>query len=430
VHNLRKICDEIFGESNFISCFIWNQRTTGGHDSKNVNIIHEYIIAYAKSSAETEDVLNLIDSGTQYSQLDKDSGRNFKWDSLWTVSHGYTENCDYDIQAPDKSYIRPYMCHSDGEIMKGVARWFWSYETFIERKSELSMKKVKGIWKVYKRVYGGSGTPIKSIFDKSIVGGTSEGKILLAKTLSAKNIFDNPKHSKLLIQLLERIDNNEIVLDFFSGSATTAHAVMQLNADDKGKRKYICVQIPEKTDEKSEAFKANYKNICEIGKERIRRAGEKIKKDNTDKEGIDNLDVGFRVLTIDSSNMKDVYFSPSNTNHEDILYLASNIKEDRTDEDLLFMVLLAWGIDLSSKIERKQIAGKTVYFVDNNYLAACFDKNINEDFVKKLVEHDNSNNLGVRKLLKVVLKDSSFTDSVKINAEQIFKQANIEIKVI
>jgi adenine-specific DNA-methyltransferase len=128
--------------------------------------------------------------------------------------------------------------------------------------------------------------------------------------------------------------------------------------------------------------------------------------------------------------MKDVYFSPSNTNQEDMLDLASNIKEDRTDEDLLFMVLLAWGIDLSSKIERKQIAGKTVYFVDNNYLAACFDENINEDFVKKLVEHDNSNNLGVRKLLKVVLKDSSFDDSVKINAEQIFKQANIEIKVI
>jgi adenine-specific DNA-methyltransferase len=228
---------------------------------------------------------------------------------------------------------------------------------------------------------------------------------------------------------------------------------MQLNAEDTGERKYICVQIPEKTDEKSEAFKANYKNICEIGKERIRRAGEKIKSEmaelakkaeiakkttsemfansvHSENAGGGDLDIGFRVLTIDSSNMKDVYFSPSNTNQEDMLDLASNIKEDRTDEDLLFMVLLAWGIDLSSKIERKQIAGKTVYFVDNNYLAACFDKNINEDFVKKLVEHDNSNNLGVRKLLKVVLKDSSFDDSVKINAEQIFKQANIEIKVI
>jgi adenine-specific DNA-methyltransferase len=181
-------------------------------------------------------------------------------------------------------------------------------------------------------------------------------------------------------------------------------------------------QIPEATDEKSEAYKADYKTIAEIGKERIRRAGEKIKEDNADKEGIDDLDVGFRVLKVDSSNMKDVYFSPDNTSQDDMFDMASNIKDDRTDEDLLFMVLLDWGIDLSVKIERKEIAGKTVYFADDNFLAACFEENLDENFVKALV---------VQQPLKVVLRDSGFaSSSVKINVEQIFKQADIEVKVI
>ena len=181
-------------------------------------------------------------------------------------------------------------------------------------------------------------------------------------------------------------------------------------------------QIPEATDEKSEAYKAGYKNIAEIGKERIRRAGEKIKEDNTDKEGIEDLDIGFRVLKVDSSNMKDIYFTPDETNQSNILDLASNIKEDRNSEDLLFMVLLNWGIDLSAKIEKKEIGGKEVYFVDDNYLAACFDENINEHFVKTLIDN---------RPLKVVLRDSSFkSSSVKINVEQIFVQANIEAKVI
>ncbi len=215
---------------------------------------------------------------------------------------------------------------------------------------------------------------------------------------------------------------NDFVLDFFSGSATTAHAVMQLNLEDRGSRKFIMVQIPEATDEKSEAYKAGYKNIAEIGKERIRRAGDKIKEDNADKDGIEDLDIGFRVLKVDSSNMKDIYFTPDETNQSNILDLASNIKEDRNSEDLLFMVLLNWGIDLSAKIEKKNIGGKEVYFVDDNFLAACFDDNIDENFVKTLIDD---------RPLKVVLRDSSFkSSSVKINVEQIFIQANIEAKVI
>ena len=182
------------------------------------------------------------------------------------------------------------------------------------------------------------------------------------------------------------------------------------------------IQIPEATNEESEAYKAGFKTITEIGKERIRLAGKKIKEENAEKENIDKLDVGFRVLKVDSSNMKDIYFTPDETNQSNILDLASNIKEDRNSEDLLFMVLLSWGIDLSAKIEKKEIAGKEVYFVDDNYLATCFDENIDEHFVKTLIDD---------RPLKVVLRDSSFaSSSVKINVEQIFVQANIEAKVI
>ena len=181
-------------------------------------------------------------------------------------------------------------------------------------------------------------------------------------------------------------------------------------------------QIPEATDEKSEAYKAGYETIADIGKERIRRAGEKIKAENAGKEGINNLDIGFRVLKIDSSNMKDVYFSPDNTNQSDMFDLASNIKDDRTNEDLMFMVLLDWGIDLSVKIERRDISGKVVYFADANFLAACFEEDLDENFVKVLASE---------KPRKVVLRDSGFaSSSVKVNVEQIFKQANIEVKVI
>jgi len=197
---------------------------------------------------------------------------------------------------------------------------------------------------------------------------------------------------------------------------------MRLNAEDSGNRKFIIVQLPEAINKESTAFNDGYKTIAEIGKERIRRAGEKIKEDNADKEGIDDLDIGFRVLKVDSSNMKKVYFSPDNTSQDDMFDLASNIKDDRTDEDLLFMVLLDWGIDLSVKIERREVVGKTVYFADDDYLAACFTDNIDENFVKAVVAEQPR---------KVVLRDSGFaSSSVKINVEQIFKQADIEVKVI
>ena len=217
-------------------------------------------------------------------------------------------------------------------------------------------------------------------------------------------------------------EKNDIIFDFFSGSATTAHAVMQLNAEDGGNRKFIMVQLAEVCDPKSEAYKAGYKTIADIGKERIRRAGQKIKSDNTNTAP--DLDIGFRVLKVDSSNMKDVYYTPDHLNQNDLFALVDNVREGRSSEDLLFQVLLDWGVDLTLPITQETIAGFTVLFVDDNALAACFDTDINEAFIKELA---------ALQPMRVVFRDASFdNDSVKINIEQIFKLISpaTEIKVI
>ena len=217
--------------------------------------------------------------------------------------------------------------------------------------------------------------------------------------------------------------NNDLILDFFAGSATTAHAVMKLNAEDGGDRKFILVQLPEKCDEKSEAFKAKYKTIAEISKERIRRAGKKIKEENP--ETTKDLDIGFRVLKVDSSNMKDTYYKPKEINQQQIAGLISNIKEDRTDEDLLFQVMLDSGVQLDLEITTEEIMGKKVYFVAANSLCACFETNLPEGLFSELAK---------REPVTLVLKDSSFVnnDALKTNVEQIFRQLSpeTELKVI
>jgi adenine-specific DNA-methyltransferase len=227
--------------------------------------------------------------------------------------------------------------------------------------------------------------------------------------------FSYPKPKNIISHFIRiATQENDIILDFFSGSATTAHAVMQLNAEDGGNRKFIMVQLPEPCDEKSEAYKAGYKNICEIGKERIRRAGQKIKTENADKEGIEKLDTGFRVLKIDSSNMKDVYYTPAETRQEDLLNLVENIKPDRSGEDLLFQVLLDLGVDLTLPIHQETIDNKPVFIVADNEIVACFDRQggITENFAKQLAK---------LKPLRVVFCDSGFADdSAKINVEQLF----------
>ena len=241
--------------------------------------------------------------------------------------------------------------------------------------------------------------------------GTAEVNKLLGK-----GIFTNPKPTDLLKRCLNIITemNDDIVLDFFSGSCSTAHAVMKLNAEDRGNRKFIMVQIPEETDETSEAYKAGYKTIPEIGKERIRRAGKKIKEDNIGKEGIEDLDIGFRVLKIDESNMKDIYFSPDKLDKTKLPGMVNHIKEDRSSEDLLFGVLVEWGVNLTLRIHREEILGKTVFFVGHDDLTACFDEELDEAFIKELASRDS---------MRVVFKENGFKDDeTKINAEQIFTQ--------
>ena len=233
----------------------------------------------------------------------------------------------------------------------------------------------------------------------------------LHKLLEHQYLFDFSKPSRLIAKLIQSVTNSDdIVLDFFSGSATTAHAVMQLNAEDGGHRKFIMVQLPEKTDEKSEAYKAGYKNICEIGKERIRRAGAKIKEET--RLTVPTLDIGFRVLKLDSSNMKDVYYNPAEYEQVLLSSFEDNIKEDRTPEDLLFQVMLDLGVLLSSKIEEKTIAGKKVFNVEDNYLIACFDDNVTEEVITEIAK---------QKPYYFVMRDSSMAnDSVATNFEQIF----------
>lgn len=274
-----------------------------------------------------------------------------------------------------------------------------------------------------------------TIWKYSEVGHSQSAAQNLKKLFDDNAYFDYPKPVELLKRCLELYTNNDsIVLDFFSGSATTAHAVMQLNAEDGGNRKFIMVQLPEETDPKSEAYKAGYKNICEIGKERIRRAGKKIEEElkakstkgdlfEGDKE-VKMVDTGFRVLKVDSTNMKDVFYSPSQYNQQMLLELESNIKDDRTDIDLLYGVLLDWGVPLSLPHKTEKIGGKDVHFVNDTDLVACFEEHVPEEVIRAIA---------IRKPLRVVFRDSSFRNSPdKINVTEIFKTLSPEttIKVI
>ena len=266
-----------------------------------------------------------------------------------------------------------------------------------------------------------NGTVPLTIWKYSDVGHNQEGRQEVKKLFDNQGLFDGPKPIRLLSRML-RISNLEpdsIILDFFSGSATTAHAVMQLNAVDGGHRKFIMVQMPEPCDEKSEAFKAGYKNICEIGKERIRRAGDKIKEDNP--LGTQDLDTGFRVFRVDSSNMKDVYYQPEELDQQSIFNLVSNIKDDRTDLDLLYACLLDWGVEIHLPHTSSDLDGCTVHNVDNGALMACFSPNVPRSVVEYMAKQQP---------LRAVFRDSAFaSDDAKINVTEIFKNLSPDTKV-
>lgn len=442
--NLKKICDEVFGESNFVAQIVWKKKAGGANDSTDIAVEHEYVLCYKK-------LLN----GIGKIPLNEDRIKEYKYRDEKEETHGkYTIKNLNDKSLQDSAGLHYDIVCPDGSILKGSDnQWKCSKETFETRYKDnriVFMQKATGEWtcnyKIYlneekgQLKYDENGNIVKkgrnlSSIIMNVLNRDGNDEI---KSLFANYPFSYPKPSLLIKQLLLCGSNKDsIILDFFSGSATTAHAVMQLNAEDGGKRKFIMVQLPEKCDEKSEAYKAGYKNICEIGKERIRRAGAKIRESEElrVKSGVgDNLhtphstlhtvDVGFRVLKLDSSNMQDVYYNPAAMAQSLLDTTIDNVKPDRTPMDLLFQVMLELGVQLSAKIEEKEVCGKKYFVVNGNEIIACFDDNINNDVITEIAKQQP---------LYAVFKDKSFaTDSVGINNEQLFKTYSpiTEVKVI
>lgn len=420
IENLRKICDEVFGESNCVSQLVWKNKYGAGGGTNSVAYVHEYILIYSKKEA-TSIVCDLSDELI--------SAYN-KQDEKYAVRGGYLTQPLASTSKGARANLMYPIFHEGNEIHppKG-GRWIWSKEKFEQayKNNEIVINRTKEGWSVRFKQYlkdeNGvmrKGTQLSMITNVFNQEGTKE----FANLMGDKRFFDFPKPVELICQLLKLEINglsgeSAIILDFFSGSATTAHAVMQLNAEDGGHRKFIMVQLPEKCDEKSEAYKAGYKNICEIGKERIRRAGEKILKEqlannnSTLNSPNSKLDIGFRVLKLDSTNMKDVYYAPCDYDQDFLHQLKSNIKDDRTDLDLLFGCLIEWGLPLSLPYKSEQIDGCTVHTYNDGDLIACFDANVPESVVKEIAQ---------RKPLRAVFRDSGFASSPeKINMFEIFK---------
>ena len=415
VTNVKKICDNIYGESNFVADLIWANKEGGGSsDSKLFRIKHEHIICYAKRIELVNIKGVAISNAERYSKSDEYENERgtYYLQKLGMGSIQYSQSLDYPIKTPDGTFVMP----SDNNGGRRAC-WRWSREKYERNKKRgfVDIKKdSKGVWTVYTKQYmkcDNEGNPIdRTQRPMGIIEEFSSIQAAkLLEDIGMGSCFSYSKPVELIKWLISRLELSEdIVLDFFSGSATTAHAVMQLNAEDGGKRKFIMVQLPEKTDEKSEAYKAGYKNICEIGKERIRRAARKIAEENPEAK----FDGGFRVLKCDNSNMKDVYYQSSEYEPSLFSSLEDNIKEDRTPEDLLFQVMLDLGVLLSGKIEETSIAGKKVFNVEDNYLIACFDDNMTDEVITEIAKQQP---------YYFVMRDSSMaSDSVATNFEQLF----------
>ena len=427
--NLKKMCDEVFGAVNFVGqiTVVGNPR---GRDYGGVARMHDYLFVYKKSP---DAVINLIeDSENNFKMFDSFGGfelrelrnRNIKFNKenrpnlyypffinpLFEDEYGLHE---ISLEAKE-GWIELYPLESQG--VNTV--WRWGKQKSQENLNiNIKAKPMRnGSYMIVEKYREGRMMARSVWWDKDT---NTEKGTLLVKELMEGKVFDYPKPVEMLMRTIEMgtdSDEGAYVLDFFSGSGSTAHAVMQLNAKDGGNRKFIMVQLPEKCDEKSEAYKAGYKTICEIGKERIRRAGKKIREENADNSSLltpnSKLDTGFRVLKCDTSNMKDVYYNPAEYEVNMFSRLEDNIKEDRTPEDLLFQVMLDLGVLLSSKIEETTIAGKKVFNVEDNYLIACFDSDVSEETIKAIAK---------QKPYYFVMRDSSMaSDSVATNFDQIF----------
>ncbi|MDP3009699.1 MAG: site-specific DNA-methyltransferase [Methylococcales bacterium] len=498
--NLKRLCDEVFGEDNFAGCFLW--LLPRGINAGLIARAHEYVLCYTKDSLGIS-YFNRLNSEIEYSvercnkKIDERHPASsitfpagIKYEGIDRILSGAIEGSERIEIDGNLIFSNGFLAHpvtlTAGWTMKNMILSWLAGNEVVDTKGQ---KIVDFFFKENGKLY--SKKEITTLSIKSVLKDlpdTQKARQEIEELLGSQDIFSYPK-TKELLKVLGKLSTNEndIILDFFSGSATTAHAVMQLNAEDGGKRKFIMVQIPEACDEKSEAFKAGYKTIADIGKERIRRAGQKIKQalvveqssvvgealvgealastgstfaipfqtdivaakaapttaptiaakaaptnaaptnaTPTAKATPASIDIGFRVLKIDSSNMNDVYYSPDALSKEDLHQFIENIKPDRTDEDLLFQVLLDWGVDLSLPIERKTIDSKTVFVVANDAIVACFDRNggVTETFIKELAKI---------KPLRAVFCDAGFaSDSVKINVEQIFNMMSpsTDIKTI
>ena len=440
IENMKKLCDEVYGATSFVAQLVWEKKKKGSFLSKSITSVKEYILVYCKNIDRFEGLIGEInDEEETYPCINAINKRELR-----TIPAGIESKYrDKDFFMPKGSEISDttmsIVLHSDLVIKNGVlaeeltleGNWRYSQaamkeyalkkELYITR--DLYLRRIvretryKTMKDLLSRVgedteIAHTGTVDTKNLNSSGWGSNEDADEELRLIFGIQKLMDYPKPVRLILKLLAsyRGSDDYIVLDFFSGSATTAHATIKLNAQDGGKRKFIMVQLPELTDEKSPAYKAGYKTICEIGKERIRRAGTKIKEE----AGLDaqNLDTGFRVLKCDTSNMKDVYYNPAEYEVNMFSRLEDNIKEDRTPEDLLFQVMLDLGVLLSSKIEETTIAGKKVFNVEDNYLIACFDSDVTEETIKAIAK---------QKPYYFVMRDSSMAnDSVATNFEQIF----------
>ncbi|PZP62675.1 MAG: site-specific DNA-methyltransferase [Pseudoxanthomonas spadix] len=451
--NLRKVCDEIFGEKNFIECISWNKRIP--KNDKGVGNIHDFILVYAKDATiphelvmrkdGLEDIYELTEklkkSRTSIPDAEAEIRKLYKkqgYDRGITLYNSFDENYrlwgkinmswpNADTFGPRYEVLHP----ATGEPVAIPARgWRWKQETFneaakIKGNKYTDIKELNDGSYMCGRIWFSADADtqpssiiylddVNTFLLRSILSLKSDGGIELEEIFEGKSYFSYPKPTSLLKILISSLsmEDGDIVMDFFAGSSTTAHALMLVNSEDKINRRFVMAQLDEPTTDESEAFKAGYKTIADISKERIRRAGNRISNDLVNS----GVDTGFRVLKIDTSNMADVFYSPDATTQNDLLSSIDNIKSHRTPEDLLFQVMLDWGVDLALPIEKKTIAGKDVFFVDTDALAACFDADggIDDAFIKELAK---------TKPLRAVFRDKGFKDdAAKINADQIFKQ--------
>jgi len=407
--NLNKICDEIFGSENFIANFIWEKRTNR-ENRKVVSSRHDYIVCYTKTRTKgVRPIAQLPMSEkalSNYKNPDNDPRGLWKSDPATAQAGHGTKSQFYTLTAPNgkQHELESGRCwvYTQPEMEKAISEgriWFGKDGNGVPRIKTYLDAKERGL------------TPETIIFAEE--ASTNEvAKNALKELFDGKAVFETPKPVSLLKLLLQMGCNEGIAMDFFAGSGSLAHAVMELSAQDGKSRQFISVQIPEEVPQNSEAEKAGFKNITEIARERLRRAGQKLLDSEPHSDW--NKDVGFRVLTIDTSNMKDVYYRPDQLSQDDLLGSVDNVKPDRTPEDLLFQVLVDWGVDLTLPIRRETIQGKTIFFVDENALVACFDTGVTEELVKDLAKSEP---------LRVVFRDNGFeSDAVKINVEQIFRQ--------